>query len=60
MWRAAREWSTAAATVELERDLRVIEALVLATVLAIVFYYRIELGKNVTGMILGFRRVRRA
>lgn len=47
-------WTTANATVELERDLRVIEALVLATVLAIVFYYRIELGKNVTGMILGF------
>jgi hypothetical protein len=40
--------------VELERDLRVIEALLLATVLAIVFYYRIELGRNVTGMILGF------
>jgi hypothetical protein len=55
-WHVARrtEWTTSAATVELERDLRVIEALVLATVLAIVFYYRIELGKNVTGMILGF------
>jgi hypothetical protein len=55
-WHVARrtEWSTVAATVELERDLRVIEALVMATVLAIVFYYRIELGKNVTGMILGF------
>jgi len=55
-WHVARraEWTTVAATVELERDLRVIEALVLATVLAIVFYYRIELGKNVTGMILGF------
>jgi len=25
-----------------------------ATVMAIVFYYRIELGKNVTGMIVGF------
>jgi hypothetical protein len=48
------EWSTVAATVELERDLRVIEALVLFTVLAIVFYYRIDLGKNVTGMIVGF------
>jgi hypothetical protein len=47
-------WTTAAATVELERDLRVIEALVLATVLVIVFYYRIELGRNVTGMIVGF------
>ena len=55
-WHVARrtEWTTVAATVELERDLRVVEALVLATVLAIVFYYRIELGKNVTGMILGF------
>jgi len=48
------EWSTVAATVELERDLRVMEALMLFTVLAIVFYYRIELGKNVTGMIVGF------
>jgi hypothetical protein len=55
-WRVARRitWSTGEATVELERDLRVVEALVLATVLAIVFYYRIELGKNVTGMIVGF------
>ena len=48
------EWSTVAATVELERDLRVIEALVLATVLAVVSYYRIEIGQNVTGMIVGF------
>src|SRR5271156_5219521 len=55
-WHVARRtvWSTSNATIELERDLRVIEALVLATVLAIVFYYRIELGKNVTGMIVGF------
>ena len=55
-WRVARRvvWSTGAATVELERDLRVVEALVLATVLAIVFYYRIELGRNVKGMIVGF------
>jgi hypothetical protein len=55
-WQVARraEWTTVNATVELERDLRVIEALVLTTVLAIVFYYRIELGKNVTGMIVGF------
>jgi hypothetical protein len=55
-WHVARRavWSTANATVELERDLRVIEALVLATVLAVVFYYQIELGKNITGMIVGF------
>jgi hypothetical protein len=55
-WYAARraEWSPFATTVLLERDLRVIEALVMVTVLAIVFYYRIELGRNVTGMIVGF------
>jgi hypothetical protein len=55
-WQVARRavWPTEAATVELERDLRVVEALVLATVLAIVFYYRIEIGKNVAGMIVGF------
>jgi hypothetical protein len=55
-WHAASksDWSPTAVTVELELDLRVIEVLVLATVLAIVFYYRIELAKNVTGMILGF------
>ena len=56
-WHVARrmEWSTSNATVELERDLRVIEALVLATVLAIVLYYRIELGKNVHRDDFGFR-----
>ena len=55
-WYAARraEWLPFDATVALERDLRVIEALVMATVLAIVFYYRIELGRNVIGMIVGF------
>jgi hypothetical protein len=55
-WQVARRamWSTQAATVELERDLRVVEALLLATILAIVFYYRIEIGKNVTGMVVGF------
>jgi len=55
-WQVARRvaWSTKAATVDLELDLRVVEALVLATILAIVFYYRIEIGKNVTGMIVGF------
>jgi hypothetical protein len=48
------EWFARAVTVDLERDLRVTEALVLATVMAIVFLYRIELGRNVKGMIVGF------
>jgi hypothetical protein len=55
-WYAARraEWLPFDTTVLLERDLRVIQALVMATVLAVVFYYRIELGRNVIGMIVGF------
>lgn len=43
-----------AVTVELERDLRVIQALLLVTVLTIISYYRIEIGRNVTGLIVGF------
>jgi hypothetical protein len=41
-------------TVELERDLRVIQVLLLATVLAIVSYYGIEIGRNVKGLVVGF------
>jgi hypothetical protein len=41
-------------TVELERDLRVIEALLLVTILTIVFYYGIALGRNLKGLIVGF------
>ncbi len=41
-------------TVELERDLRVIQALLLVTILTIVFYYGIALGRNLKGLIVGF------
>lgn len=41
-------------TVELERDLRVIQALLLVTILSIVFYYGIALGRNLVGLIVGF------
>ena len=55
-WKAATqaELTPLAVTVELERDLRVIQALVLATVLTIVFYYGIAIGRNVAGLIFGF------
>ena len=43
-----------AVTVELERDLRVIEALLLVAIMSIVFYYGIELGRNLVGLIVGF------
>lgn len=48
------ELTPLAVTVGLERDLRVIEALLLFTVLSIVFYYGIELGRNLVGLIVGF------
>lgn len=48
------ELTPLAVTVELERDLRVIEALLLVTILAIVFYYGISLGRNLVGLIVGF------
>jgi hypothetical protein len=48
------ELTPLAVTVELERGLRVIEALLLASILTIVFYYRIEIGRNVKGLIVGF------
>jgi len=37
-----------------ERDLRTVQAIFLATVLAVVFYYRISLGRNVKGLVIGF------
>jgi hypothetical protein len=48
------ELTPATVTVELERDLRVIEALLLVTILTIVFYYGITLGRNLVGLIVGF------
>jgi hypothetical protein len=48
------ELTPLAVTVELERDLRTIQALLLASVLTIVVYYRIEIGRNVKGLIVGF------
>jgi hypothetical protein len=38
----------------MERDLRTVQAIFLATILAVVFYYGIGLGKNLRGLILGF------
>jgi hypothetical protein len=48
-----RDWSVGNATTRLERDLRVIEALFLATIVVAVRYYRIGIGRNAKGLILG-------
>lgn len=51
---AQTELMPVAVTVGLERDLRVTEALLLVTVLSVVFYYDIGLGRNLVGLIVGF------
>lgn len=39
---------------ELERDLRSVQAIVLAGVLAVVFFYGIAIGRNLKGVIFGY------
>jgi hypothetical protein len=47
-------WSAAATGAELERDLRTVQALVLAGILILISHYRIEIGKNLKGLIVGY------
>jgi len=50
----ASSWSPAATTMELERDLRAVQVIVLMGILAVIFYFRIAIGRNLKGMILGY------
>jgi hypothetical protein len=47
-------WSLAANTADLERYLRMAEAVVLMAIVCLAAYYNIEMGKNLKGMVLGF------
>lgn len=47
-------WSPAVSTVELERDLRLVQALILFALLFVIFHYRIALGRNLKGMVVGY------
>jgi hypothetical protein len=47
-------WSPATTVSELERDLRAVEALALATICLVIGYFRIPLGRNLKGLISGF------
>ncbi len=47
-------WSPELSTLELERDLRAVQAVVLAAILGIIFYYRIAIGRNLQGLIIGY------
>jgi hypothetical protein len=46
-------WSLGRAVTRLERDLRLVEALFLATTILAVRYYGIELGRNLKGLMAG-------
>ncbi|HXN21084.1 MAG TPA: hypothetical protein VN875_22340 [Candidatus Binatus sp.] len=47
------QWNPTTNSADLERDLRIAQAIVLMTILFLAGYYRIETGKNIKGMILG-------
>jgi hypothetical protein len=47
-------WSAAATGAELERDLRTVQAFVLAGILIVISHYRVEIGRNLKGMIAGY------
>jgi hypothetical protein len=47
-------WNLAKDTADLERDLRLAQAVALLAIVFLTQYYGIEIGKNMKGMILGF------
>jgi hypothetical protein len=51
---AGSNWSPAATTLEFERDLRAVQVLVLMAILFVIFYFRIAIGRNLKGIILGY------
>jgi hypothetical protein len=51
---AITNWSATATGAELERDLRTIQAFALAWILIVISHYRIEIGTNLKGIIVGY------
>jgi len=47
-------WSTATMSVELERDMRTVQALLLAGIIALLAYYVVPTGRNLRGIIFGY------
>lgn len=47
-------WTAAGTVMELERDLRTIQAIFLFAILATIAYYGLPMGRNIKGMILGY------
>jgi hypothetical protein len=47
-------WSAIDTAADLERELRIVEALVLAMFMGVMFHYGIAIGKNMKGIIIGY------
>ena len=47
-------WSTATTSTELERDMRAVQALLLAGIIALLAYYVVPTGRNLRGIIFGY------
>jgi hypothetical protein len=47
-------WTASSAEFELERDLRTLQAIFLGAIIVLISYYRIQIGKNIRGMVLGY------
>lgn len=47
-------WWPIGNTLEMERDLRLIQAILLVALLSVFTYYRVSLGRNLGGLILGY------
>ena len=47
-------WGTATTVVDLERNMRALQAMLLITLLGLVFYYGVPLGRNLWGIICGY------
>ncbi len=47
-------WSTTTMSTELERDLRTVQALLLAGIIALLIYYVVPTGRNLKGIIFGY------
>jgi hypothetical protein len=50
----ANDWSPASSVGELERDLRGVQALVIAGVVVVALYYGIRMGRNLIGIVAGY------
>jgi hypothetical protein len=46
--------TSAGTMIEFERDLRTVQAIFICALLAVISYYRIEVGRNMKGMIAGY------